>query len=77
MAAWVGFGMLVAVADISVGSGMTRADWVQILGIMVAAFLIPIGGVVLLVGKRRHDRAVAAYAAHEGESGTPAAPNTP
>ena len=40
VAAFVGFGMLVAVADISVGSGMTLADWVQILGIMVAALLI-------------------------------------
>ena len=53
--AFAGFAMLV---DISTGSGMKPADWLQILGILVAALLIPIGGAVLLVGKRRHDRSV-------------------
>ena len=56
--AFAGFAMLVAWADISIGRGMQLADWLQFLGIMVAALLIPIGGVVLLVGKRRHDRSV-------------------
>ena len=58
MAAFVGFMMLIAWADISIGSGMKLADWLSFLGIMVAALLIPIGGAVLLVGKRRHDRSV-------------------